>query len=35
MREAVDSVGMAPAQREVLWDYLERAAHSLLNTFDD
>ena len=35
MREAVDSVDLAPAQRAVLWDYLERAAHSLLNTFED
>ena len=38
MREAVDSLGpdvLAPAQRAVLWDYLERAAHSLLNTFED
>ena len=38
MREAVDSIDpsvLAPAQRAVLWDYLERAAHSLLNTFDD
>ena len=35
MRTAVDSIDLAPLQREVLWDYLERAAHSMLNTFDD
>lgn len=35
MRAAVDSLGLPPLQHEVLWDYLERAAHSLLNTFED
>ena len=35
MREAVESVDLAPAQRAVLWEYLERAAHSLLNTFEN
>ena len=38
MREAVGSLEpevLAPAQAAVLWDYLERAAHSLLNTFED
>ena len=32
MREAVDSLDLAPAHELVLWDYLERAAHSLVNT---
>lgn len=32
MRVAVDSVELAPADELVLWDYLERAAHSLVNT---
>lgn len=35
MRDAVDSLALPPLQHELLWDYLERAAHSLLNTFDD
>ncbi len=35
MRKAVDSVDLAPADRVVLWDYLERAAHSLLNAFEE
>ena len=35
MRVAVDSLGLAPLHQAQLWDYLERAAHSLLNTFDD
>lgn len=34
MREAVDSLDLPPARHALLWDYLERAAHSLLNTFD-
>src|SRR5690606_40556912 len=35
MRAAVDTLGLAPIQEATLWDYLERAAHSLLNTFED
>jgi hemoglobin len=35
MRAAVDSLGLAPLHHAELWDYLERAAHSMLNTFDD
>ncbi|GEL96177.1 globin [Cellulomonas composti] len=35
MRVAVDEVDLAPLQRAELWDYLERAAHSMLNTFED
>ncbi len=35
MREAVDGLGLAPLQQATLWDYLERAAHSMVNTFED
>lgn len=31
MRAAVDTLGLAPMHEAVLWDYLERAAHSLVN----
>ncbi|MGF1647992.1 MAG: globin [Kineosporiaceae bacterium] len=33
MRAAVDSVELAPLHQAQLWDYLERAAHSMVNTF--
>ncbi len=32
MRAAVDTLGLAPMYEATLWDYLERAAHSLVNT---
>jgi len=35
MRVAVGSLGLAPLHQAELWDYLERAAHSMVNTFDD
>ncbi|MEW1957488.1 globin [Kineococcus sp. NPDC059986] len=35
MRAAVESLALPPAQEGVLWDYLDRAAHSMLNTFED
>ena len=35
MKAAVDELDLAPAQHAMLWDYLERAAHSLVNTFED
>ncbi|MFC8190900.1 globin [Cellulomonas sp. NPDC057328] len=35
MRTAVDSLGLAPLHQAQLWDYLERAAFSMLNTFED
>ena len=35
MRDAVDSLGLDPALERVLWDYLERAAWSMVNTFDE
>jgi hemoglobin len=34
MRDAVDEVQLAPVHEAILWDYLERAAHSLVNTPD-
>ncbi|KGM12860.1 globin [Cellulomonas bogoriensis] len=35
MRTALDAVDLPPLARATLWDYLERAAHSMVNTFDD
>nr|WP_184830192.1 globin [Jiangella mangrovi] len=35
MRVAVDELDLPPVYRTTLWDYLERAAHSMLNTFED
>lgn len=35
MRVAVDSLALSPADDAELWDYLERAAHAMLNTFSD
>ena len=32
MRDAVDSLGLAPEHELTLWNYLERAAHSLVNS---
>nr|WP_158373828.1 globin [Cellulosimicrobium cellulans] len=32
MRAAVDTLGLAPLHEATLWDYLERAAHSLVNS---
>jgi hemoglobin len=34
MRTAVDTLALPPLQEAELWDYLERAAHSLINTFE-
>lgn len=34
MRDAVEACELAPMHEEALWDYLERAAHSLVNTPD-
>jgi hemoglobin len=31
MRAAVDETALAPADREELWEYLERAAHFMVN----
>ena len=35
MRAAVDSQQLAEADRNLLWDYLDRAAHAMLNTFEE
>jgi hemoglobin len=35
MRAAVDTLDLAPLHEAQLWDYLERAAFSMINTFDD
>jgi Truncated hemoglobins len=35
MRKAVDSLGLSPMDDAELWSYLERAAHSMLNSSDD
>jgi hemoglobin len=32
MRAAVDSLDLSPLDDATLWDYLDRAAHSLINT---
>jgi hemoglobin len=35
MRVAVDSLELSELDHAMLWDYLERAAHAMLNTFED
>jgi len=35
MRAGVDALNLAPMYSSMLWDYLERAAYSLVNSFDD
>lgn len=32
MRDALESLDLAPRQHAALWDYLERAAHAMVNT---
>jgi hemoglobin len=34
MRHAVDELGLDPVHEKTLWEYLERAAMSMVNTFD-
>ncbi|MDQ1136852.1 hemoglobin [Microbacterium sp. SORGH_AS 1204] len=34
MRVAVDELALPPAFEAPLWDYLERAAHAMVNTFE-
>jgi hemoglobin len=34
MRVAVDEAGLSPLHEAMLWDYLERAAHAMVNTAD-
>jgi hemoglobin len=35
MRAAVDVLGLGPAHEQTLWQYLERAALHMVNTFDE
>lgn len=35
MRVAVSELGLPPLHESLLWDYLERAAHSMINSFED
>jgi hemoglobin len=35
MRAAVDSLELPVADDAELWDYLQRAAHAMLNTFEN
>lgn len=34
MRAAVDEIGLSPMHEATLWDYLERAARAMVNTFE-
>ncbi len=34
MRSAVDGLHLSPLDDATLWDYLDRAAHAMVNTFD-
>ncbi len=35
MRKAVAALDLSELDEAMLWDYLERAAHAMLNTFED
>ena len=35
MRAALYSMDLPPLQRETLWDYLDRAAQTMVNSFDE
>ncbi|HEY5224806.1 MAG TPA: globin [Microbacteriaceae bacterium] len=35
MRTAIDSLELSPLHAETLWDYLDRAAHAMVNSFED
>ena len=35
MRAAVNGLGLAPLHENMLWDYLERAAHAMVNTHEE
>lgn len=35
MRAALDARALPPSEDALMWDYLDRAAHAMLNTFDD
>ncbi len=34
MRDAVDALGLSPLHEQTLWDYLQRAAYAMVNTFE-
>jgi hemoglobin len=34
MRTAIDTLGLSQLHEATLWDYLERAAHAMVNTFE-
>lgn len=34
MRDAMDTLQLSPLHDATLWDYLERAAHAMVNTFE-
>jgi len=34
MRVAVDELGLSPLHEATLWEYLDRAAHAMVNTFE-
>ncbi|WP_040165341.1 globin [Microbacterium gorillae] len=34
MRAAVDALQLSPIHEATLWDYLDRAAHAMVNTFE-
>jgi hemoglobin len=35
MRDAIGEIDLTPQQHRELWSYLERAAYSMVNTFDE
>ena len=35
MRAAMDTLALSPLHDATLWGYVDRAAHSLVNTFDE
>lgn len=35
MRAALDTLELSPLDDSTLWDYLDRAAHAMVNTFED
>ena len=35
MRTSLDELGLSPMHETALWDYLERAAQAMVNTFED
>lgn len=35
MRDAIASLALSPMHEAMLWDYLERAAHAMVNSADD